>query len=212
MSDILRSFYGRLAGLDVDGDFVLQGRKQSHIANLPGTASGTGVVATEYCTGLVNKTVLTCTATPITVADDPGVSQYGGAGKIYDFPEGLIWTMGAIVSGTILMGATGTFINTWSGVIALGTAAASTGSTLVSTEATWLQSVAIGAATAKLGTIDAVSVATALTEAGSRWVDGTATAADMFLNLAIADDASHTAGTGVFNGTVKFLWTCLGDN
>lgn len=212
MSDILRSFYGRLAGLDVDNDFVLSGRKQSHMSQSPGAANGTGVVATEYFTGLLNKTVLTCVNTPISVADDAGVAQYGGAGKIYDFPEGLIYTMGAIVSGTILMGATGTFINTWSGVIALGTAAAGTGATLVSTEATWLQSVAIAAATAKLATIDAVSVATALTEAGSRWVDGTATAADMYLNIAIADDASHTAGTGVFNGTVKWLWTNLGDN
>ena len=43
---------------------------------------------------------------------------------------------------------------------------------------------------------------TALTESGGRWLDGTATAKDLFLNLVVDDDASHTSGTGTFTGTV----------
>ena len=175
-----------------------------------GAPNGATIRAAEYGDDVVHRTILTCTATPITVADDAGVAQYGGV-KVYDFPAGLIMTRGAIVSGVIGI-TSGTIIATWSGVVALGSVVATTGATLVSTEATWLQSVAIGAATDGVGTIDAVSVAAALTESGARWFDGTATAADMFLNLAIADDATHTAAEMYFTGTIKFGWENFGDN
>jgi hypothetical protein len=69
----------------------------------------------------------------------------------------------------------------------------------------------VAAATAKVAVVDAVSVATALTESGSRWIDGTSTAIDMFLNLVIDDDATHTAGSATFTGTITFTWSILGD-
>lgn len=210
--EILKSLWGRVLGLNANDDLVHKGRIMTLSGNPVGAPNGTGVVATEYGNGVFNRTVLTLTNVLITVADDAGVAQYGGAGKIYDFPEGLLNVYGAIVSGTLTMGETGTFINTWSGVVGLGTAAASTGATLVSTEADIMQSNAIAAAVAKVATIDAVSAATALTEAAMRTFDGTATAKDMYLNIAIADDATHTAGTGRFTGTVKFDWSILGDN
>jgi len=37
------------------------------------------VVATETGDSLIHKTVLTCTALPLSVADDAGVAQYGGS-------------------------------------------------------------------------------------------------------------------------------------
>ena len=107
---------------------------------LPRTAQGVGaaaaatVVATEYGDGVLHKTVLTCTALPITIADDEGVAQYGGA-KVYDLPEGLIMTMGAVIDGAVTLGATGTITDTWAGGVALGTATATTGTTLTGTEA-----------------------------------------------------------------------------
>src|SRR3990172_7654788 len=73
-------------------------------------------------------------AGPLTISDDAGVAQYGGV-KIYDFPEGLILTFGAVIDGAVTLGATGTFIDTWAGGIALGTATATTGATLAGTEA-----------------------------------------------------------------------------
>lgn len=212
---IVKSLWGRIIGLDQNNDLVVNGRRvTTSAAGGLGTANGTGVVATEEGTGVINRTILTCTATPITVTDEAGISQWGGAGKIYDFPEGMIWLAGAIVSGSITLGATGTFITTWAGIGSLGTVAASaTGAaTLVTTAATWLQQFAISAATARVATIDGVSVATQLTEAGSRWVDGTATAADLYFNIKVTDDATHTSGTGTFTGTVKFIWANLGDN
>jgi len=170
------------------------------------TAVSSTVVATETGDQLWHKTVLTCTALPLSIADDAGVAQYGGV-QVYTFPKGLIATMAAGVSGNLTLGTTGTIIDAFTGVNALGSVVATTGATLVSTEATWLQSTANATAAAKVAAISSVSVATDLTETGGRVYDGRTTAAPVFLNFAIADDASHTAGTGTFTGTITFVWT-----
>lgn len=161
--------------------------------------------------GLVwHQTKIICTATPISIADDAGVAQYGGI-KLYDFPEGLLFTAGAVIDGALTLGTTGTIIDAFTGKVALGTATATTGATLVGTEADILQETALSTASAKVAVCDAISVATALTESGARHLDGTATAKDLYLNFAIADDVTHTAGTGTFTGTVTVVWAILGD-
>lgn len=175
-----------------------------------GAANGATVTAVEAGDGVWHRTTLTCTATPITISDDAGVAQYGGV-KVYDFPAGLINIQGAVIDGALTAGVTGTIIDAWEGDVALGTVTATTGATLTGTEANIMPSVAIAAATSKVGTCDAVSVATALTESGARWIDGTSTAVDMFLNFVIDDDATHTAGTATFTGTITFIWANLGD-
>ena len=176
-----------------------------------GTPNGATVGASEQGDSVVHKTVLSLVATPITITDDAGVAQYGGAGKIYDFPEGLIVVQSAVIDGAVTLGVTGTIINTWGGGIALGTATATTGATLTGTEADIMPEVNVAAATAKVAVVDAVSVATALTEAGARWIDGTTTPVDLFLNLVVDDDVTHTSGTGTFTGTVTILWMLAGD-
>lgn len=176
---------------------------------VPAAVAGT-VVATEYGDNLMHKTVLTCTAVPISVTDDAAVAQYGGV-KVYTFPEGLISTFGAIISGDLTLGATGTIIDAFTGVNALGSVTASTGATLVSTEATWLQSTANATAAAKVAAISSVSIATALTETAGRIYDGTTTPGPVFLNFAIADDVTHTSGTGTFTGVITILWAHIGD-
>jgi hypothetical protein len=160
--------------------------------------------------GIWKRTKLTLTAAPITITDDAGVAQYGGV-KIYDFPEGLINFQGAVVTGNLTGGVTGTIINAFTGVFALGSATATTGSTLVSTEADILPSTALTTAVSKVAAVKGVSTATALTESGGRWMDGTVTPKDLYLNFAIADDASHTSGSATFTGTVEFLWAIVGD-
>ena len=67
-------------------------------------------------------------------------------------------------------------------------------------------------AVAEVANCDSQSIATALTESGARWLDGTSTAKDMFLNFVIDDNAAHGAGTATFTGTISFLWSVLGDN
>jgi hypothetical protein len=176
--------------------------------SVPDAVSST-VVATEYGDASFHKTVLTCTALPLSIADDAGVAQYGGV-QVYTFPKGAICSFGASILGNLTLGVTGTIIAAFTGVNALGTITASTGATLTSTEATWLQSTANATAAAKVAAIKSISAATALTESPGRVVDGTSTAAAMFLNFAIADDASHTAGTGTFTGTITISWTNLG--
>lgn len=202
----LVSLHGRKLGFDSDtGQIITDGNA------LNGAKNGTTVTAREFGNNVLHKTVLTLAATPISIADDAGVAQYGGV-KIYDFPAGLICTLGAVIDGSITLGTTGTIIDAWAGGVALGTVTATTGATLVSTEANIMKEVDVAAATAKVASIDAESVATVLTESGASWLDGTATAIDMYLNLVVDDDASHTAGTGTITGTVTFFWMNIGDN
>jgi len=175
-----------------------------------GTKNGATISVVERGSGVLKQTVLTCTATTITISDDAGVAQYGGV-KVYDLPLGSIMTMGAVVSGILTAGVTGTIIDNWDGDVALGTATATTGATLTGTEADIMPSVAVSAgASDKLGVVQAVSVATALTESGARWFDGTSTAKDVFLNFVIDDDATHTAGTATFTGVITLTWVNLG--
>lgn len=189
---------------DVDLDRLSE---RTEVGNVPAAVSAT-VVATEHGDNVIHRTVLTCTALPLSVADDAGVAQYGGV-QVYTFPLGLISTLMAKMSGNLTLGVTGTIINTFTGVNALGSVVATTGATLVSTEATWLQSTANATAATKVAAISSVSIATALTESGGRVFDGRTTAAPMFLNFAIADDATHTAGTGTFTGEISFTWSKL---
>lgn len=163
---------------------------------------------TEHGDSVWHRTTLTCTALAIAISDDAGVAQYGGV-KVYDFPAGLILTAGAVIDGSITGYAS--LIDTFDGDVALGTVTATTGATLTSTEANILQSTALTQAVGEVANCDAVSIATALTEAGARWLDGTTTAIDMFLNFVIDDNAAHGAGTATFTGTITFIWANLGD-
>lgn len=191
------SFGGYAFSDDVSGDDQL------------GAPNGATVSAVEG-QGIWKRTILTLTETPIVISDDAGVAQYGGV-KVYDFPEGLLAIQGAVVNGAITAGVTGTIIATFNGYVALGTATAGTGATLTGTEADIMPAVALTQAVAKVAAAKAVSVATPLTESGARWLDGTGTAKDLYLNFVIADDASHTAGTATFTGTVEFIWARVGD-
>ena len=81
---VYKSLHGRLFG--VDSETGQLGRNGS-FAN--GTPNGSTVTVKEYGSDVLHRTVLTCTATPVTITDDAGVAQYGGTAKLYDFPAGL---------------------------------------------------------------------------------------------------------------------------
>jgi len=192
------AFY-RLLGVDVGLPGAVNG---------PGTANGATVSAAEYGVGPLRKTVLTCNKLPIALTDEAAVAQAGGV-KVYDFPEGLLLTLGAVIDGALTGYAS--LIDTFAGGVALGTATATTGATLVGTEADIMPEVDIAAAVAEVAVCPAVSVATALTESGARHLDGTTTAKDMFLNFVVDDNAAHGSGTAFFTGTISFAWMILGD-
>lgn len=177
-----------------------------------GSTPNANIVVYEYGDAAARKTVLELNQVTITISDDAGVAQYGGV-QVYDFPQCMLTIKGAQINGTLTAGVTGTIIDNYDGDVALGTVTATTGATLTGTEANILPSTAISAgASDKLAPVDAVPIPTALTESGARWLDGTATAIDMFLNFVIDDDATHTAGTATFTGTIVFNWETLGDN
>lgn len=173
-----------------------------------GTKNGSSVAALERM-AVYKHTKLTLTNTPITLTDDAGNGQYGGV-KIYTFPEGLINYQGALIKGNLTT-LTGTYIAAFDSVVSLGTVTATTGSTLTSTEADILQSTANATASSHVAAVKAGNVATSLTEAGGRWLDGTSTPVPMFLNFLVTDDNTHTSGTAKFTGTVEFIWANLGD-
>lgn len=199
-------------GLSVTGALSVSGAVDLNAAITndagAGSAGHATITATEYGDGVTHKTVLTCVATPVVFADDTGVAQYGGV-KVYDFPEGLINTLGCSIDGALTLPAP--FIDTYDGDVALGTVTATTGATLTGTEADVLQSTPISQAVAKVAVCDAITIATALTESGGRHLDGTGTAKDLFLNFVIDDNAAHTAETGTFTGTITFMWSQQGD-
>ncbi len=173
-------------------------------------ASKPYVTEAFYSDGHNNRSILTCTALPVSVADDAGQAQYGGV-QVYTFPQGILRMDGAMFYGSLTMGATGTIIDAFTGKCSLGSITASTGATLVSTEATWIQETSMTTAVAKVAATNAFPVATQVTESGARWYDGHTTAGPVWLNFAIADDGTHTAATGTWTGTIIMDWTVMGD-
>lgn len=200
------SIYGKLLMVETTTGALIQSGL-GEFTN--GVINGATVTGTELGGPILRKTVLTLTATPVALTDDAGAGQYGGV-LVYTFPQGLINIQGAIVTGALTGYAS--LIDTFGGFVALGTVTATTGATLVSTEADIMQAVALTTAVAEVAAVDAVSVAAALTESGARWHDGSTTAVPMFLNFVVTDNVAHGSGTAYFTGTVQVQWSTIGDN
>ena len=179
-----------------------------------GAKAGATVTVVEHGNTVIHKTVFTCTNLPITMADEAGVIQHGGA-KIYDFPAGLLLTLGAVIDGSVTTpvhdDASGGTIATWDGDIALGTVVASNNNSLATTEQNILQSTAVTQAIAQVANVDAISAATLLTESAASWIDGSGTDPDLYLNLLIDDSANNDAHIALFTGTITLLWTVIAD-
>lgn len=167
-----------------------------------GTAAGTGVVASERGDSNVHKTILTLTNTPVVVADSGGANGGFGGLKIYDFPEGNILILGA--TSDLNTAATGGIGATAALVGSLGTAIEASNATLDSTQANVMPSTS-GTLTASAGTLDGQSTGTAI-------VDGTATAADLIVNIGVPDADISANGQVTLTGTITIVWQNLGDN
>jgi len=193
------------------GDFVTyESGAYSETEAGVGAKAGATVSVMEYGDSILHKTVLTLAATPITVTDEAGVGQYGGV-KIYDFPEGLILSLGAVIDASVTLGVTGTITDTWEGDVGLGTTVINDSTGSVAGHDEILETTAVAAATGKVAAIDAVTLADTLVESGAVWLNGTATAKDLYLNLDVDDSGTHTTGTGTITGTVTITWINLGD-
>lgn len=154
------------------------------------------------------KTVLTFVNQPIVLADNAGVIAFGSK-QVYDFPEGLISYEGAVAKFTVTKTSTGV-IATWAGKVGLGTVAADNTATLSSTEQDLIATTTTPAATAGVGTADALATSTE----APKLFDGSATAKDMYLNVLVNDtdhDVTTTPCNLIYNGTLTFHWRLLGD-
>ena len=171
------------------------------------TALASYVTAIERGNGVVHQTILTMTALPVTLTDDAGNGQYV-ATKLYDFPQGLLHLLGAVLDADIVLLTP--FIDAAEGDVGVGTAAIPDAADAIGTVAAEddiIPTTAIAAMTAKAGPIDAMSA-----DAENVQSDGTATAKDLYLNLMIDDNVAHTTKAGnLITGTLTFTWINLGD-
>lgn len=167
-----------------------------------GAKAGTNVTVVEQSSP-PHKTILTLTAQSITMTDATTAGCHGSQ-KLYDFPAGNIVILGAITDLAITAGAGG-ITDTASVVGSIGTVAISTDNgTLTSTEANIVPSTA-ATLTSGVGAMAGESTTLAA-------FDGTATAVDAYLNLAIPDAGSSADDTLSVTGTVTLFWINLGDN
>lgn len=174
---------------------------QVGVAPANGAVAGTGNTVSEQV-GLVHKTVITV-ANTVTMTDATTAGCHGSQ-KIYDFPAGNILILGATTDLSVTAGAGG-IGDTASVVASIGSVAVATdNATLTSTEANIVPSTA-ATLTGGVGAFDGESTGVVV-------LDGTATAVDAILNLAVPDAGSSASDTIVVAGTVTLVWVNLGDN
>ena len=170
-----------------------------------GAVNGATVSEVDRAAGQIHTSVLTLTATPLTVTD---ALAYAGV-KIYDFPEGRILVLGS--TGSLAFTTTSTIastINSGAGLDwSLGTVTASS-ETLASTMVDILPKVDNPSSTV----INVAAAATTGALAASAQFDGTSTAKDVFLNVGFPTTTDIDAdGTLTITGTITITWIQLGD-
>lgn len=155
------------------------------------------VTVKHYGNGVINKSVFTITALPITITDN-GANGSGGT-KIFDFANGNLCSLVASTNMTVAYGSV-----TDANVIAsVGTSVAAADATLTSAEANIVPSTA-AATTSGAGTFAGQNTAIG-------YHDGTATAAPIYVNLATSTDPS-TNNSATVSGTLTMVWALGGDN
>lgn len=175
------------------------------VANASGAAATAGVSAAEGSG--VHQTVLTLSDVAFALIDEAGVAAHKGL-KVYDFPAGVIDYIGAVLDLTVTKNAAGV-IDAFDGDVALGSAAAGAGATLIGTEADLVPTTATPQAVAGATTAKAKSTATE-----KHVVDGTTTPLAAYLNFVVDDtdqDVTTTPTSLIVNGTITITWANFGD-
>jgi hypothetical protein len=169
-----------------------------------GAAAGAGV-SVEASKAGYTKTVLRFENVAIPLADAAGVVAHGGL-KVFDLPEGLVHIAAASADLAVTKSSAGVNAD-WDGDFGVGTVTASNNATLSSTEQNIIPTTATPQAAAGATTAKGVST-------GGVLLDGTAGAADVFLNFLVDDTDHNVAGTAcnlIVNGTLTLLWALAGD-
>jgi hypothetical protein len=186
----------------------------SSAASTKGTVgTQSGLTGVEYVLGNYHQVILTLTAMELETMDAAGTVAGGGT-NVYTFPEGLICTLGAVIDGTMTGAGAAYMLTNWVGDVALGTTEFDdTASPMVTTQQDILKNTAVAAADQLVGILDAVSAPALYTESGASWIDGTAAAEDVWLNVLIDENAANEDNaTNTITGTIEFSYIVLGDN
>lgn len=171
-----------------------------------GAKNGSAVAATEQGSAVLHRTKLTLTDLAITTTDADTNGAHGSH-KLYDFPEGHIHILSVHADLAVeSTGATDGIATTATYDIGIGSTATATGDAALSTTEQNILTKQEGNLSSGEATIGAATASGVV-------LDGSATPADLYLNVAIeADDHDTEDGELTFNGTVTVLWTKLGDD
>lgn len=195
----------RLAETDANrvrklNNLVAQVAPSTGAGSVPANASTT---ATTTADGVL-KTVITLSGRSITMTDAGAAGSHGSA-QLYDFPQCNLLFLGATCDLTLTAGVGG-ITDTAAVVVGVGTATLATdNATLTGTEADLVPSTA-ATLTAGVGVGEGKSLT-----AGIAMFDGTATAKDAWLNIAVPDADSTANDTITVSGTVTIVWANTGD-
>lgn len=158
----------------------------------------------------VRKETINFTDAVLAAEDATGVIGHANV-KIFDFPEGHILFLGAVINLVVTKDSAG-INDDWDGNVGLGTAAEDgTAAPLDGTMQDLIPDTDTPQAVSGSSTFSAESTAT---ESGV-FFDGTATALEAFLNVLI-DDTDHdidgTPANLILNGSITLIYVNLGDN
>jgi Mrp family chromosome partitioning ATPase len=171
-----------------------------------GAAAGAGVVAAERGDATLHQTLLTLTATPLTLT---ALTVQGGGIKVYDFPEGRILIHGAV--GTMTFTTTSILANTLN-LSSTGNWGVGSVTQVNPTLATTEQNIIPTTNFTSSAVINVAGSTTSKALAAALQLDGTTTAIDAFLNVGVASAGSLDAdATITATGTILITWTNIGD-
>lgn len=196
-------------GFEILGNIKRKLGLKSIDRNVAGAGSVPAAVApyvsvVENGDGTFHQSVFTLTALPITMRD----TQQGGGVKIYDFPLGRIQRMGA--TGTIAVTTTSVLADTLNTGVTCNWGVGSTTQASATVATTEQDFVNVAAFTASATIAVAGASAAGVGAAVLASLDGTSTAVDAFLNLAVALNTDIDAdATVTVTGTVKITWVNL---
>lgn len=163
-----------------------------------------GLEVSEQGIGPVRKTVLTLKDFVLNVTDATTAGAHGSQ-KLYDFPEGHIKIIGAHAKWDSIVAGSGGIGNSAEIDIGVGTVAASTSDeTLSSTEQNIVTKADISLSNGA-GSGDAVNTTDLA-------LDGSSTAIDAFLNVAVTAATSDSDDTLTISGIITIHWVLLGDD
>lgn len=172
-----------------------------------GASAAATVTAVEKGNSIFHQTVLTLTALPVSIND----TNVGGGTKIYDFPAGRVYVLGATAS--VAFTTTSTLASTLNAGVTLswGVGSVQTTTQASGTLATTEQNI-VNASTATSSATINVAGATATAVGTAVALDGTTTAIDAYFNVGVptATDIDGNA-TVTVTGTITLTWVQLGD-